>query len=89
MSRFFSWDPEGGDFETHDTEEAARDAALSLIDSYLDGDTGWAEEIEDVCWGEIRGRVHLVNQRPLTAEESEAHPHWICMADAELVEEDK
>ena len=52
--KFFSYDPDDG-FEVHETEEEAKMCAQKTIDRYRDDATdGWSEEVEYVCWGELR-----------------------------------
>ena len=53
MNRFFS--NNGDCFETHATEGEARAAAEHGLDYFRDeSGEGWSEEVEHVCWGEIR-----------------------------------
>ena len=58
MKRFFSFDPEDG-FEVHDNAEDARVRAEKWLarDRDIATKDGWPEEVEDICWGEIRERV--------------------------------
>lgn len=57
MANYFSYDPDCG-FEQHDTAEEARKAAETALDHYRDqAADGWSEEVESICWGEIRGSV--------------------------------
>ena len=52
--KFFSYDPDDG-FELHATEEDAKTRAQNAIDMYRDDAAeGWAEEVDGVCWGELR-----------------------------------
>ena len=65
MKKFFSYDPDDG-FEFHDTEDAAKDRAQAAIDLYReDASEGWAEEVDRVCWGEVRQQA---KERDTTAE---------------------
>ena len=58
MKRFFSFDPEDG-FERHETEDLARARAEKCLarDRDIATTEGWPEEVEGICWGEIRERV--------------------------------
>ena len=55
---WFSFDPGGSGMEFHDTEEAARKEAEEAFEFYKgEAPDGWFEEVESVCWGEVRQRV--------------------------------
>jgi len=58
MKRFFSFDPEDG-FERHETEDLARARAEKCLarDRDIATTEGWPEEVEGICWGEIREQV--------------------------------
>lgn len=62
--RFFMYSP-STDFEWYVTAESAKEAANAEIDSYRDeaGD-GWNEDVECVCWGEIRQDTRAVSDEP-------------------------
>jgi hypothetical protein len=62
--RFFSYAPETG-MEFHDTQEAAVKAAQECLDSESDnaGD-GWAEDVDNICWGVVCGHAAMVNREP-------------------------
>jgi len=61
MSKFFSYDPEDG-FQLHATEDEAKERAQNAIDLYRDDAAeGWAEEVEGVCWGNVRQNVVEIN----------------------------
>jgi hypothetical protein len=52
--KFFSYYPDDG-FELHETEDEAKARAQYAIDMYRDDAMeGWAEEVDSVCWGELR-----------------------------------
>lgn len=55
MQRFFSFSPNGGGMEFHDTAEAARSAAEDCLDDERDNasDSGWSENAGEICWGEV------------------------------------
>ncbi len=62
--KFFSYDPEDG-FKLHATEDEAKERAQNAIDLYRDDAAeGWAEEVEDVCWGNVRQNVLEINIEP-------------------------
>ena len=57
MKKFFSHSNDGG-FLLHDTAAAAEAEAQASIDYYRDGSSeGWPEEVEFVCWGEVKRRA--------------------------------
>ena len=53
--RYFSYDPEDG-LELHETEAEARKRANEIMEgcSHDAADYGWAEDMNYVCWGEVR-----------------------------------
>jgi hypothetical protein len=55
---WFSYDP-GDGFETHDTEQAARERAEKSLDYYKDDapSDGWNEEVTGICWGKVAQKV--------------------------------
>lgn len=56
MARFFAYDP-GCGFQEYETGMEAHNAAKSAIDEYRnEAGMEWPEDVEHVCWGEIRGR---------------------------------
>ncbi|GAA4493678.1 hypothetical protein [Pseudaeromonas paramecii] len=62
--RYFAFDPDSG-FETFKTEQAAIEFASDTIDEYREvSEDGWPEEVEQVCWGEIRQLSKKVKERP-------------------------
>lgn len=62
MDKYFSYDPEG-DFETHATEDEAKKAAQDLIDTARDySEDGWADCVEQICWGVISETSTQVNK---------------------------
>jgi len=63
MAKFFSYCPDAG-FETHDTVEEAKKAADDSIDYFRDNAVdGWSEEVDQVCWGEVKEQSTVGNQR--------------------------
>lgn len=65
MKRFFSYD-EQGNFELHDTLEQAKATAEEAFDIVKENATefGWSESTEDICYGEVRGRIVETFCRP-------------------------
>ena len=64
MNRYFAYDPDSG-LETFATEQEAIDFANRVIDDYRDAaDDGWDELVEQVCWGEIKQKAMMDNQKP-------------------------
>lgn len=62
--KFFMYEPDNG-FETYKTAEEAKAAAQDAIDYYrADAGDGWPEEVEQVCWGEIKQETIQVGLRP-------------------------
>ncbi|MFH2660065.1 hypothetical protein ABK774_11795 [Enterobacter hormaechei] len=67
--KFFMFDPDNG-FETYKTAEEAKAAADEAIDYYRgDAVDGWPEEVEQVCWGEIKQDAQQVGLRPRDEED--------------------
>ena len=62
--KWFSYDPECG-FETHPTAAEAEIAALGSLLAYREeaGD-GWSDEVDRVCWGELRAWVLQTSSTP-------------------------
>ena len=52
--KYFSYDSDTG-FEAHATKDEAVKAANDMIDYYRDNASeGWSDEVDSVCWGEIK-----------------------------------
>ena len=63
MPKFFSYCPDEG-FETHNTAEEAKKAADDSIDSFRDNaEDGWSEEVDQVCWGEVKEQSTMGDKR--------------------------
>lgn len=72
-AKYFSYDPEGNGFSIHLTAaEAAKSAKEALAASL---DETWSEEVEDICWGEVRQGVEEVSRRPVDPEEDGNPPY--------------
>lgn len=68
--RFFSYDPNAG-IEFHATAAEAEAAADSVLDGYRDNaPEGWDENVESVCWGEVRQQVMETERRPATPDDA-------------------
>ena len=65
---YFSYDHEDG-IEFHETAASAKARAEAALDGDRDyADEGWHEEVESICWGEIKGRVTETLRRPVDPE---------------------
>lgn len=71
---FFSYCPEGNDFETHASLDAARQAAQDSLDYYqgISGD-GWSEEVFNIAYGVILGDAYVSSKRPMDESERESY----------------
>lgn len=58
---FFAYSSDHG-FETYKTAPEAKDAAGNMIDDFLFD--GWDEEVNSVCWGEVKGNAVMANKKP-------------------------
>ena len=67
--KYFGYDPNSG-FELFETEEQAKNYAEEAI-SYYRGDAcdGWSEEVDQVCWGELKQETVQVGLRPRNEED--------------------
>lgn len=52
--KFFAYDPEDG-FDFFETEQEARDKCQRNFEDHriYAADSGWSEQITDVCWGRV------------------------------------
>lgn len=74
--RFFAYDPETG-FETFDTVEKAIAHAEECIQWYRDeAAEGWGEQVDQVCWGEIKGETVQVDRREASKDEADRFDYW-------------
>ena len=61
---YFSYDHEDG-IEFHETAEAAKARAEKALEMDRDiAPDGWPENVDDSCWGEVRGKVVETMRRP-------------------------
>lgn len=66
--KYFSYDPTDGGygFELHDTAKEAKERAQKCLSDFFD--KGWDDvpddEVEDICWGQIKGEVQKVMIEP-------------------------
>ena len=73
MSLYFSYDPEGEGLQFHDTETEAKAAAEAALQEERDcAPEGWGENVEYICWGEVKQIVKETLCRPATAEDGMA-----------------
>ena len=79
---FFSYCPEAG-FDTHETIEAARDAAEASVESYRDeaSSDGWNDVVMNVCYGVLVGGAYVASERAMT----EAEMEQFCVGEVEGV----
>lgn len=77
MKRFFSYDPNGDGFTTHDTAEEAEKAAKEGLDAEREEarEDGWSDEASRICWGELRqfAKKTLVPPSPTSFEAYEEY----------------
>ena len=81
--KYFSYYPNDG-FIFHETEKEAKAECEKAFGYAKDeaGCDGWGENVDDICWGEIRGRVKVTESimRPPAEEiedgEDEAGNDW-------------
>lgn len=75
---YYSYDPENG-IEFHDTAEEAEACARKTVEDaefYAeDSDWQWVGDEDQICWGEVKGKVTFSN-RPLNKEEKAENPEW-------------
>ena len=66
---WFSYDTENGVafHETAGKAQAEADKNLELSRDYADD--GWDENVEDICWGEVKGKVVETERREATPED--------------------
>lgn len=63
MNIWFSYCPNCG-LESHATEKEASDNANRHLEHYReDAPDGWSDEVNDVCWGEIKEVVKETERR--------------------------
>jgi len=84
--KYFSYDPEEG-FELHKTEDEAKKAAECALD-YERGEAseGWADYVDQICWGELKQRVVETMCRPRTADDTFVSSDCETVADYGLID---
>lgn len=70
IMRYFSYDPNGNGFELHKTGEEAKKVADDAL-GYERGEAseGWDDNVDQICWGELKQRVVMTESRPRTDED--------------------
>lgn len=63
--KYFAYSADSG-FELFDTQVEAEAAAESIIAGYLEDafDGGWDEDVESVCWGEVKQHTVMADKLP-------------------------
>jgi hypothetical protein len=85
--RFFAYDPETG-FETFETAEKAIAHAEDCIQCYRDeAPDGWNEQVDQVCWGEIRAETVEVGRREASEDEANRFEYWCDYALKDVTDE--
>lgn len=88
---FFSYD--GQDFETHNTEQEARDAAEDALEFFRsEASDGWDDESMHVCWGRLMQTVQVTRERPAEPDDNAKNspkekPHFFRVAKSELLQQ--
>lgn len=62
MKRWFVYCPWDG-FILFDTEEEAQQEAEILLQEERDHSMGWEEDVDEICWGELKQHVIQTNIR--------------------------
>lgn len=70
--KFFSYD-RFGDFELHDTAEAAKRSAEESLTAERETASqcgeGWPDEVTEICWGELREKALEQDRRPVDSSD--------------------
>lgn len=62
--KYFAYSPDTG-FDLYETAEKAKAAAFDSINEYrFRADDGWEEDVENVCWGEVKQETVACNEQP-------------------------
>lgn len=86
--KYFGYDPECG-FETFETAEQAKQYADDAIACYRgEACDGWSEEVDRVCWGELRQHSVMCNYRPIDPK-NPAEKEFSFVCDYQLKDIDK
>lgn len=68
--KYFSYCPDEG-FELHETAEQAQEAVNNALDFERgEASEGWADYVDQFCWGELKQRVVETMRRPRTDEDT-------------------
>ena len=70
MERFFCYCPNCDIFETHKTAEDAAESADEHLDLCFRDRAfeGWSDEVDGLCWGEIKATAQETDRRPYDPE---------------------
>jgi hypothetical protein len=72
---YFSYNFEDG-FEFHNSEKEAKDRAESCLELERDeASEGWAEEVDQTCWGKVSEKV-IQTECKIAPEGSEHDEYW-------------
>lgn len=73
MSNFFCYDPNGNGMQFFDTPGEAKRACEKAFDLEQDAASeGWNENISDISWGEVLGKVEEKSRRELSKQDAES-----------------
>ena len=84
--KYFSYCPEEG-FELHETAEQAQQAVEDALD-FERGEAceGWADYVDQFCWGELKQRVVETMNRPRTDKDTFVSPECDTIVDYALID---
>lgn len=62
---YFVYDPEG-DISWYATADEARSRCEAILEEERDGmdDSGWREDLTNLCWGRVMGRCEMTKCEP-------------------------
>jgi len=68
--KYFSYDPNGDGFQTHETSEEAKKVAEDALENEREeAIEEWNEEVTEICWGEIKQHIAETNRRPINDQD--------------------
>lgn len=84
--KYFSYCPEDG-IELHETAEQAAEAAQYYLDQEREeACEGWADNVDQICWGELKQRVVETMRRPRTDEDTFISSDCDTVVDYDLID---